>query len=180
MLLSSNSDIFNILRLDIIILWDKMVIIRWLYCSTLSNSCILNTKNERGSSLFRTSVWALGRNDSQKQTHFCDAAASRTILLATDRDKSSWVSWTCIFLFHRLIPDSFKNRYEFICLRKQSHAQYLTHWGDAAVAGRCFGLSALEDIPCTQTHLSYQCFVSRSKYSWSKTMPQVLWKKMPT
>lgn len=54
MFLSSNSDIFNIFRLHIIILWGEMGIMRWLYCSALSSSCLLNTKKTtvkiRGSS----------------------------------------------------------------------------------------------------------------------------------
>lgn len=46
MFLSSNSDIFNIFRLHIIILWGEMGIMRWLYCSALSGSCLLNTKKK--------------------------------------------------------------------------------------------------------------------------------------
>lgn len=45
MILYPNSDIFNILRLDIIILWDKMGSLRRLYSSTLSNPCILIPKH---------------------------------------------------------------------------------------------------------------------------------------
>ena len=95
MLLSYNSDIFNILRLDIIILWGKMGIIRWSYCSTLSNSCIWNTKNKkkttikiRGSPVLRLvkkkiPPWLSSCAQVLSWPHFCDL--NHVISVALDK-----------------------------------------------------------------------------------------------
>lgn len=94
MLLSYNSDIFNILRLNIIILWGKMDIIRWLYCSTLSNSCILNTKKKKTTMKIRGSPalrwvkkkippWLSSCAQVLSWPHFCDL--NHVISVALDK-----------------------------------------------------------------------------------------------
>lgn len=96
MLLSYDSDIFSILRLDIIILRGKMDIIRWLYCSTLSNSCILNTKKKkkttmkiRGSPAFcwvkkkTIPPWLSSCAQVLSWPHFCDL--NHVISMALDK-----------------------------------------------------------------------------------------------